>query len=925
MAFPNRGVFYLAPFVGIPLGNTMSDEIALNWKGSAPGHVRAKNPAATIALAVMFMGMSLIGVVPFAEAAAGDFFVVPGNDRAGATSTYTVTYRSGGALSGDSNEPVLFTTSFPGTSEQFVLENVKHEYPTSTHSWRIYNSGTGGDNDPVLTKVEFAINRSVASNEKITYTVEVRNPFDAGDYTVRAAIQDQPSGLLASPTEFTSAKTLTIRLGAPGGTGVLLDMPGLAGQPSDVAGTLLLTPASNTHSVQLTLPFAFDVEEDELASGWTGTVKVDDPDDDSNDRSATMKYTGSALQPGQASEIPLSGIVVTDHVGTFTFTSLERDSSNSQVRSNTFTFEVTPNIMPVEYVSASHSTQFAAMEHTLRFTATLPNGLDAADSDNAGHAFVVVFPAGFDLSGVTANDVDLESGSRVLAGSSTTIDAGARTITFTMGTSDSVAPDATVRIFMRNAVTPPNLGATGPFDFYSLNEDGIKVDQVVASDAPGFTVVKRGSLTETNLTAGTIPAPTTEGRAGQPGALEFAFEVETADPSAVRFYFPATFNLSGETGLVASVTVGDDTLTNTPVFDSDTRALEIDLSAFTIPDDTEVAGNLTGFRFPVITGSQSVTLRTVGASGGEMDDGSGSFEIVSTPLGTFKVEREEDGLGATGAFTFVFDPQGLLLEDGEMVIGFTGEYDLSGVKNNTATSVTLKGVALAPANVTIGTNAVTVTVPEEALDESGNTTLIIDGIKNPKIRPSTVDGGKVSLSLRFNGSVVATTTAVQLDPLVIPADAPLAYHLTPDSIAAANRLIKTTAKETKEGDIMLDWILPSNAPRVDGSVVPPVGVQVWHSASPYTLVQTFEADDDGFDGGNHLHEDGTVNDVYLVTMFYEDDIGKFTGDDAPDTTDYPGTTVQQDTGWTWQWALIGVGALLVIGLLAFVIVRSTRR
>lgn len=161
-----------------------------------------------------------------------------------------------------------------------------------------------------------------------------------------------------------------------------------------------------------------------------------------------------------------------------------------------------------------------------------------------------------------------------------------------------------------------------------------------------------------------------------------------------------------------------------------------------------------------------------------------------------------------------------------------------------------------------------------------------------------------------------------------------ALGLTEDEIRRANQLVELTLTEQEDDGVLLEWDLPTQEELdeifdSDGEITIQ-GVQVLYSNSPYAIAQTFEEDDDGFSDESYLHEfdDGaTLRTKYLVTMYYEEDVGKWTSDDVPDTRDdgYGGSRVQDPLLPWWGWLLVGVGGVILIAIILAAVVASQNR
>lgn len=169
--------------------------------------------------------------------------------------------------------------------------------------------------------------------------------------------------------------------------------------------------------------------------------------------------------------------------------------------------------------------------------------------------------------------------------------------------------------------------------------------------------------------------------------------------------------------------------------------------------------------------------------------------------------------------------------------------------------------------------------------------------------------------------------------VTIKDDEHAALGLTDEQIADANKLVKLTVTEQDDG-MFLEWELPDQEDlddifESDGEITIE-GVQVLYSNSPYTLQATFDDGDDEFDNAEYLHTTGdgaTARTKYVVTMFYDEDVGKWTADDVPDTRDdgYEGTAFEEPLLPWWAWLLIGIGIVILVLLILMAVIAGQNR
>lgn len=130
--------------------------------------------------------------------------------------------------------------------------------------------------------------------------------------------------------------------------------------------------------------------------------------------------------------------------------------------------------------------------------------------------------------------------------------------------------------------------------------------------------------------------------------------------------------------------------------------------------------------------------------------------------------------------------------------------------------------------------------------------------------------------------------------------------LLPSDLDAAHGGIVVNVQRSGDGN-HLTWTLPPLR-------VPPSGLQVWASNSPYILVHTLPASTGDF---THSGEAAKASTRYLVTAFYGQDPahGWFEAPLAPSTTAYPGVAAPAEplfSGWL-LWSAVGLSVLLLAG------------
>lgn len=887
---------------------------------SMPTARRTSSPlggrSAYVLLALLFMVPALLGVAAQSGGSPGDFDVSAPNLRAGAATTYTVTYFAERTVPQD----YAFRVTFPSDEDfnGFRMDPndpdaVQHDYSKLTHQWSIFRSEENSlAGDEYFWNVQFNVTRSIQAGERITFTVDIlSNPSDPDDYIVEATLRE---GAFRS-TVGTSTDTVAITFAAPGEGEVIFDLPNRAGG-TRLTGDLLVRPEASTSTLDVTLPFAFEVREANLRPGWTVVQDKQEPNPlGFGAEPWIIRYSGSALDGGQVSRIPFGEIDVTPYTGNFTFEFLERQANGAQVRDYDAQFEVVTNVIDVDYTTAAAGRANTGSTHVLRQDIAVSNTL--AENDR----LIIRFPAGFDLSQVSANDIDLEGEVNgdpgVVAdggtnGGSTQINAQQRTITFTMGEDDEIPDGVAAHLIVRDLIAPKAIGPTDEFQVHTLDQEGRNMDRDASLK---FEATAHGTLRSFSLTGGSVPGPTDAARSGQSGRLVFSGQLDTGGPASLRFYFPDGYAVSAGQSFSAKVSEGSSQADATVTVDAAKRTVTVSLSGLDLDAGDSINGTLTGFRHPVVLGSYPFTLRTISSAGAELDSVSAAVDVTAVQLTGIIVNRANDDLGGSGQVTLEFQHHGLLTSGARLRVALSDGYQLS------TTNVRLNGITIATDDMEVVGGALLILIEDHTEVDSAFARLQLGRVTNPPLRPSVGSGGTATVDILAGGSSPVASGSTTLDALVLPANAPSHLYLTADSIEAANRLIQVTATETADG-VRVSWVLPADQPKGNGQVVPPAGVQVWSSQSPYTLLATYEDGDGGFESRQHLDEDGDGDTRYLVTMFFADGIGRYDGgDDAPDTDDYDGAAVDAPDR-TWLWVVIGIGALLVIVLVAVLVVRA---
>ncbi|HUR24878.1 MAG TPA: IPT/TIG domain-containing protein [Candidatus Thermoplasmatota archaeon] len=206
---------------------------------------------------------------------------------------------------------------------------------------------------------------------------------------------------------------------------------------------------------------------------------------------------------------------------------------------------------------------------------------------------------------------------------------------------------------------------------------------------------------------------------------------------------------------------------------------------------------------------------------------------------------------------------------------------------------------------------------------------VVDVVVTVGSQLATKVGGFSFQSPDAVGNTTPTPTSTS-SPTTLPSTGPTL--LTPTAIKNANDRIQVTV--TRDGeDNVITWDLP-NPPA--GQTI--MGVQVWRSNSPYTLLQTIPSSSNAFKDGTYRDSSSEAKTTsnYLVTMYYGSTaaLGLFTASTAPDTDDYPGVASTDSTASgggggndlpTWAIVLIALGILFLVVLVAVLIARGRNR
>jgi hypothetical protein len=259
---------------------------------------------------------------------------------------------------------------------------------------------------------------------------------------------------------------------------------------------------------------------------------------------------------------------------------------------------------------------------------------------------------------------------------------------------------------------------------------------------------------------------------------------------------------------------------------------------------------------------------------------------------------------------------------------------ITGTGFATGASVTFGGSAATAVTVTSSTS-LTATTPDHAAGTVdvvvtvGSQSVTKTGGFTYTATPTTTPG---STTTTTPGSTTTTTPGATTTTTPNPTTTGTPTSLTPTAIENANKRIEFTV--TRDGDVnVIKWTLPSSRPATV------MGVQIWRSNSPYTLVQDIPASDPDFADGEFRDTSSAAKETskYLVTMYYglTSALGQFTNANAPDTTDYPGVASVDSAGAdddssdgslpTWAIVLIALGILFLVVLIAVLIARGRNR
>ncbi len=182
------------------------------------------------------------------------------------------------------------------------------------------------------------------------------------------------------------------------------------------------------------------------------------------------------------------------------------------------------------------------------------------------------------------------------------------------------------------------------------------------------------------------------------------------------------------------------------------------------------------------------------------------------------------------------------------------------------------------------------------------------------------------------GVFAPLSEGIEFDPTKVEPDAPPA--VTEDEIKDTNRKLRDSLKVTRQGvSNIITWTLPTDLP---GDVR---GLQLWRSTSPFERVRNIVAGSDAFTAAKITDSGAPENATYLLTAYFSTEAaGGYADAEVPD--DIPGFDVlgsgvgvqQEDTDEpggrgvaTWVWAALVVVLLIVVILVAWLVIRLTRR
>ncbi len=486
---------------------------------------------------------------------------------------------------------------------------------------------------------------------------------------------------------------------------------------------------------------------------------------------------------------------------------------------------------------------------------------------DAGGKIALTLPAGFRLNTGGATALVAEP----TAGGTLTVDAANRTATIRLLNNPYPAGTA-VNFSLSNIGNPLQRGAAGTFSLSTWGSDDGRLDRASRS---GPSIVA-GSLTGLSVNSDTKVR-------GENATYSFGFTTATAWPADGRLtvQFPAGFtfrnvsaNMEG-TGAAGTLNASLDGSTLTLSREGTTRTW--------------------------IAGAKSLTV-----SG-----------IVNP-----------DALGATGTFRIVL----LRADGGELDVGTFNGVTILEVPDRTPPTGRITLTSSTHIQTRPSADACPVFIWNEITDADGSDVTYHWAISTDEGYVVTEQDDNVSearldlcsVTDRLPSGVRYFHVKARSDGGLGADQTPFVLNIVRISAADLASYIRgvTLTVEVRDDGNFLRWTLPDLP-------LEPMGVQVWRSSSPYTLLETIESS--SFTGE---YLDTTVapgkerTSRYLVTIYFglSQELGWYSGvgSIAPDTADFPGQTADDTWGW-WVWLIIINALLVILALVLLLIWLVTRK
>ena len=491
---------------------------------------------------------------------------------------------------------------------------------------------------------------------ELTFTLPgVGNPILTGSSgTVAVATT---TGGLPADIETGTAPAVTLVKGVLTATSVTLSSPAAGDATGDVTvGFTTVNPIPVNGKVKITFPDGFDV------SGVPSNVVLDAS-------ASTPGVNGTASADGHVVTVVMSGGAWPAGAKTITLTQIK----NPPVSGTTGDFPIVTTDSSNIVIDGASAAGVTINPGALSFPTVVPTNLGANHKGDADVTFTtvnplpvdgkvsVIFPAGFDLSQITATATTALGIDGNLA---VTVEGQTVTVARVDDETGSVVPAATLVKFTLHGVRNPYAaGNTGAFDVTTTTVGGVAIDHRAAplvTLTPQITdaSVSRSNTT-TNAAAGTFTAT-------------FTTSATVARLGKIKITFPSGFDLTG-------VVSGSVVLGGAVPFDG-TGTASVDGQVVTISRNGVTAAapgpktiTLSGVKNPAmvgLTGAFGVgTFAADGTTGtGDIATGITGLTIGAVPLTNLSAAVASNIAGATTRLTLNFTTVSNVANNGKIII-----------------------------------------------------------------------------------------------------------------------------------------------------------------------------------------------------------------------------------------------------------------